>query len=232
MTLSPKIGAIFVHLLTASGVLCTLFAFLAISDQAVGNAFLWLGLALLIDAVDGPLARLVDTKRHLPRFSGERLDLIIDYMNYVAVPAFIVVKLSIIQGEMGIVAAALMLLTSLFHFSDMSSKTHDGYFVGFPAIWNVVVFYIVLFELAEMLAFTAIILLSFLTFIPIRWVHPFRVIRLRMVTVAVVLVASVAALTSVLGGFHPGAIEQIVLICAPVYLVIVSLKRSVGAFDA
>ena len=142
-------AAALVHLLTASGVVCSLLAFQAISViNAINEAFVWLALALFIDAVDGPLARMVDTKTHLPRFSGERLDLIIDYLNYVALPAFIVVKMPLIDGRMGVLAGAVILLTSLFHFSDTSSKTSDGYFVGFPAIWNIVLLYFLVFDVA------------------------------------------------------------------------------------
>ena len=223
-----KIGAVFVHLFTASGVVCTLFAFMAMTDQAVGAFFLWLGLALFIDAADGPLARFVDTKTHLPRFSGEHLDLIIDYLNYVALPAFFIVSLPLIDGASGFVAAALILLTSLFHFSDTSSKTSDGYFVGFPAIWNVVVFYLYVFTFDETVVLIIISVLCLLTFIPIRWVHPFRVEKLRALTAVVVILASVAAAKTVLGGFQFGMIETVALICAPIYLVGVSLKRNLG----
>ncbi len=222
------IGAALVHLFTASGVVCTLFAFIAISNQAMDVAFLWLGLALFIDAADGPLARLVDTKTHLPRFSGEHLDLIIDYLNYVALPAFIIVTLPIITGASGVLAAALILLTSLFHFSDTSSKTLDGYFVGFPAIWNVVVFYLVAFKVVEIPALVAVLALALLTFIPIRWVHPFRVKRLRIVTVIVVMLASIVAIATVYEGFKPGLFETIILIGAAIYLVGVSALRNLG----
>ncbi len=223
-----KIGAVFVHLFTASGVVCALFAFLAISDQAVGAFFLWLALALFIDAADGPLARFVDTKTHLPRFSGEYLDLIIDYLNYVALPAFFLVSLPIIDGASGVVAAALILLTSLFHFSDTSSKTLDGYFVGFPAIWNVVVFYLYVFKANEAAALIIIMMLCLLTFIPIRWVHPFRVKKLRALTAVVVILGTLASVATVLGGFNPGMIEIVLLIFAPLYLVGVSLKKNLG----
>ncbi|MCP4933826.1 MAG: phosphatidylcholine synthase [bacterium] len=216
------------HLFTASGVVCTLFAFLASTNQSVGAFFFWLGLALFIDAADGPLARLVDTKAHLPRFSGEHLDLIIDYLNYVALPAFFIVSLPIIDGSSGVLAAALILLTSLFHFSDTSSKTSDGYFIGFPAIWNIVVFYLFVFKFGETIDLIVILALCLLTFLPIRWVHPFRVKKLRVLTVLVVILASLAAVATVLGEFDPSLIETALLIGAPVYLVAVSLKRSLG----
>jgi len=220
------LAAALVHLLTASGVVCSLLAFQAISVNMLDVAYIWLALALFIDAVDGPLARLVDTKTYLPRFSGERLDLIIDYLNYVALPAFIVVKAPLIEGQMGMVAAIAILLTSLFHFSDTQSKTRDGYFIGFPAIWNIVLLYLLVFGLRENVAFVVIGLLSLATFWPLRWLHPFRVVHLRWLTIFVVSAWSFAAGMAILSDFVVGPLEKSLLILAPAYLVILSLKRS------
>ena len=206
-----KTLAILVHLLTASGVLCALFALIAITEKSIDVAFLWLGLALVIDTVDGPLARLVDTKTNLPRFSGERLDLIIDYLNYVVLPAFLVIKAPVISGNLGVVAASVILMTSLFHFSDVSSKTGDGYFVGFPAIWNVVVFYFLAFEFNDAVAFLIVVILSVLTFVPFKWLHPIRVVQLRAATVAVVVVWAFVALMTILAKFNVGFVEKSIL---------------------
>ncbi len=218
--------AALVHTLTASGVICSLLAFQAISVNALGVAYIWLALALFVDAIDGPLARLVDTKTHLPRFSGERLDLIIDYLNYVVLPAFIVIKAPIIEGRLGLVAAAVILLTALYHFSDTQSKTRDGYFIGFPAIWNIVVLYFLVFELRENAALLIIIVLSLATFWPLRWSHPFRVVHLRWLTLFVVSLWCYAALFSILVFFSVGLHIKILLIAAPVYLLMLGLWRS------
>jgi phosphatidylcholine synthase len=189
-------------------------------------AFLWLALALFIDAIDGPLARLVDTKARLPRFSGERLDLIVDYLNYVVLPAFMVVKGPIIDGVAGYIAAALMLTTSLFHFSDTSSKTKDGYFVGFPAIWNIVIFYLLAFEGTGRVAFAMIFVLAFMTFVPIKWLHPFRVTSFRRLTAGVVFIWSLTVVMILLHGFEVSAIEKTALIAVVIYFIAVSMKRT------
>ncbi len=219
-------AAALVHMLTASGVVCSLLAFQAISVNALGEAYIWLALALFIDAVDGPLARFVDTKANLPRFSGERLDLIIDYLNYVALPAFMVIRAPIVEGRLGLVAAAAILMTSLFHFSDTQSKTRDGYFIGFPAIWNIVVLYLLVFELREGAALAIIIVLSLATFWPLRWTHPFRVVYLRRLTVFVVSLWCYAALFSILVSFSVGLNIKILLIVVPTYLFVLGLWRS------
>ena len=135
------LGAAAVHVLTATGGVLGLLSLLSACDGQWTAAFAWLGAALIVDGVDGPLARMVDVKRVLPRFSGEELDHLVDYITYVTVPAFMVARAEIVPESLRLPLAAVIMLVSLYHFSDTESKTADGYFVGFPAIWNVVVLY-------------------------------------------------------------------------------------------
>ncbi len=223
-----RIAAALVHLLTASGVLCSLLALVAIADHQIAIAFLWLALALFIDAIDGPLARRVDTRRNMARFSGERLDLIVDYLNYVVLPALMLISVPLIEGQQGILAAALVLLSSLYHFSDLESKTADGYFVGFPALWNLVVFYFLAFGIGGMPAFIVIIAFVLLTFVPIRWLHPVRVVKYRWLTALVVTIWSGVAVSIILNGFAAGVFEKMVLVVAALYLVLLGLNRTIG----
>src|SRR5262249_58885154 len=139
---------------------------------------LWLGLALLIDGIDGTFARLVDVHRRLPRFSGERLDLVVDYVTYVFVPTLALLQAGFLSGGSGIVLASMVLLSSLFHFSDTQSKAEDHSFVGFPAIWNLVAFYIFAFALSPLGTALLVLACVALTFVPLKWVHPLRTHRL------------------------------------------------------
>ncbi|MFX9684472.1 CDP-alcohol phosphatidyltransferase family protein, partial [Acinetobacter baumannii] len=52
------------------------------------NMFAWLGVALVIDAIDGPIARWLDVVRLQPTWSGDILDLVVDFLTYVFVPAY------------------------------------------------------------------------------------------------------------------------------------------------
>jgi phosphatidylcholine synthase len=230
--LTGAIPAALVHVLTASGILCSL---LAIEEAVAGNgfaaAFAWLGLALLIDAIDGPLARRVGTKKYLPRFSGERLDLIIDYVNYVLVPAFILLKSGMIDGRLSVIAAGAILMSSLFHFSDVESKTDDNYFVGFPAVWNVVVFYLLTFTPASGVSISIVIGLALATFVPLKWVHPLRVQRFRPLTLAVVAAWTLAAILTLLADFNPGWGVRLVLLVGLVYVVGISVQRSMHSMS-
>ena len=133
------------HVLTATG---AAFALLALIDAAHGEwqrMFVWLGVALFVDTIDGPLARRVRVTEVLPRWSGERLDLIVDYLTYVGVPAFALAESDLLPAPFRVAAAIAILLSSLFHMADLGSKTGAGYFVGFPAIWNVVLLYLFAF---------------------------------------------------------------------------------------
>jgi phosphatidylcholine synthase len=193
-SISEVIGAAAVHAFTATGAALGLIALLAATEARWAEAFAWLGAALIVDAADGPMARRLEVKRVLPRFSGEDLDNIIDYLTYVTVPAFMV-----------------------------RSKTADNYFVGFPALWNVVILYCFVLAIPPALAALLIAACILLTFVPFRFVHPVRVKRLRLPTMAVMTAWSAAAIAAVAGGFPVGAAIQVIFALTAVYIVALGL---------
>lgn len=197
------VPAALVHVFTASGSFCALLAMLAVMEGAYAKAFAWLGVALVIDGVDGTLARRVDVVRRLPRFSGERLDVVIDYVTYVFVPAVALVHSGILGGWFGAGLGGLIAMSSLFHFADNASKTKDHCFVGFPAVWNIVAFYLFAFRLPDWAAAGAVLLCVGLTFVPMRWLHPMRVERLVWVNIAGSVLWLAAAAQTLLTGFVP-----------------------------
>ena len=213
-----RTAAALVHLFTALGVVCALFAVLAMMDGDWELLFVWLGIAFLIDGIDGIFARLVDVVDRLPRFSGDRLDLVIDYVTYVFVPAVALVAAGFLPGATGLTLAALILLSSLYHFSDLESKADDMSFVGFPAIWNVVEFYVFAFSLPSTVAMGVVATCIVLTFVPLRWVHPVRVATLRSVTVIATLAWSAAAVATLWFGFDATPVwAQVVFIGVLLY---------------
>jgi phosphatidylcholine synthase len=226
MSFRKKLPAIGVHLLTASGAVLGLAALAAAAAQHFEMAMAWLGAALFVDAADGPLARRFNVKEHLPRFCGERLDLIVDYLNYVAVPAFIALRADLFPEGAGFAGAAVILLVSLFHFSDTESKTHDGYFVGFPAIWNVVVLYLLAAPLPKVVALAVIGALGVLTFVPVKYVHPVRVRSWRPLTFIVTLVWSGAAVAATVNGYPGGSNIQAIFFLSAVYFTALGLSRT------
>ncbi len=209
--------AVLVHVLTASGAVLALFALLAAAKADYEACFAWLGAALIVDGIDGPLARRFNVKRVLPRFSGEDLDNVIDYMTYVAIPAFIIATGPLVPASLAVPAAALIMLTSLYHFGDKDSKTDDGYFVGFPAVWNLVALYLLVVPVPQTAALAIIAVCAIFTFVPLKWLHPVRVRRLRPVTFAVMAVWAACAIAAVASGFPGSPAIQLVFLIALAY---------------
>jgi phosphatidylcholine synthase len=226
--MNARLGAASVHLLTASGAVLALLALRAAHDGDWWMMFVWLGVALVVDAADGPLARKLDVKTVLPRFSGERLDLIVDYLTYVVVPAYALSEASLLPEAARLPATAAILLSSLFHVSDMHSKTEEGYFVGFPAIWNIVLLYLFALGLPPYAALAVVALFVLATFVPILAVHPFRVARLRVLTCLVTLLWGVAAAAAIANPFPSPLWVQALLVATAFYLAGLGLYRSLA----
>jgi phosphatidylcholine synthase len=218
-------AAALVHVFTALGAVCALLALSAVIAGAWEQAFAWLGLALVIDGVDGTLARAIDVDKRLPRFSGERLDLVVDYLTYVFVPALALVQAGYLQGPGGLLLASLMLLSSLFHFVDTENKTADFCFVGFPAVWNIIAFYIFAFDLAGWLAALLILGCVALTFVPLQWPHPMRSPRLWRLTLAVTGLWAAAAAATVWRGFPADVALKTILALTAAYAIGLALAR-------
>lgn len=222
----PRLAAASVHVFTALGAVCGLLAALAVFDAAWERVFAWLGVALIIDGIDGTFARATRVEQRLPRFSGERLDLVIDYVTYVFVPALALLRADILDGALGLALAAGILLSSLYHFSDMASKGDDYSFIGFPAVWNIVAFYLFALALPQWAALAIVALCIVLTFVPMGWTHPLRVVHWRWATLAVTVLWAAAAVAVTWSGFPAGGWALAVLLGAAAYLVVMALRRS------
>jgi phosphatidylcholine synthase len=206
-----------VHVFTACGIVCALLATQATLAAAYEMAFFWLGIALIIDGVDGTFARRVRVWERLPRFSGEQLDHVVDYVTYVFVPALMLLQAGYIQGPSGLILASLICLSSLYHFSDTQSKSDDNCFVGFPAIWNIVAFYIFAIPMPAWMVTGLIVLCVALTFVPWKWVHPMRVTRLWPLTAVATLAWAAAAAACLYSGFPAAGWVYAALVLVALY---------------
>ena len=180
-----KAPSYLVHIFTALGVVFGFLALLATVEGKIPEAFLWLAVALFVDGVDGTLARTVNVKQNTPEIDGAILDHIIDYLNYVVVPVFIFYSLGMAPEPYLLLSCVAILLVSCFTFTNTNIKTDDFYFSGFPAIWNIVVLYFYILEFSEFTNFIFVILFCVLTFIPFKYVHPFRVVEFRKITLII-----------------------------------------------
>ena len=163
-----------IHALTASSAVLALLALAAVENGDWREALLWLLAALVIDGVDGTLARKAKVAERLPRLDGSALDLVVDYLTYVFVPAWLLWRLGAFPEVVALPLTALILLSSLYIFARRDMKTEDGYFRGFPALWNIVALYIYAAAPAPWLAAAIALALVIVTFAPVHTVHPFR----------------------------------------------------------
>ncbi len=177
MTGSGRSGGIawVAHLVTASGAVLGFFALAAVIEGRFHVALAWLLAALAVDGLDGTLARLVKVRERLPRIDGAALDLIIDYLNYVFVPAMLISRAGLVPEALAPWLVALILVSALYNFTRTDMKTDDWYFRGFPALWNVVAFYLLVAQPGQGWGAAIVCLFAVLTFAPVHFVHPFRV---------------------------------------------------------
>jgi phosphatidylcholine synthase len=171
---SEAILAWCVHLLTASGAVFGLLSIIAITGEQWMEAFIWMAIAIAVDSFDGALARRFRVKQVLPNFDGALLDNIVDYLNYVIVPAYFLYGAALLPQEFAIIGAAVTVLVSAYQFCQVDAKTDDHYFKGFPSYWNIAVFYLFILKLSPWLNLILIIFLSILVFVPIKYVYPSR----------------------------------------------------------
>lgn len=183
------------HIFTASGVVMGLLALVAVVNRNWRGALLWLFVAVLIDTVDGTLARTIRVKEVLPDVDGRMLDYVIDFTNDVIVPTLLVYVAGLVPSSIRLICCGAMLLVSCYHYTNLKAITGDFRFRGFPAMWNFVVFYIFVLELDPIWNVVIIAVFCSLHFIPIDFIYPTRTIRLKKLTFSLVLVLAVVNLT-------------------------------------
>jgi phosphatidylcholine synthase len=201
--ISSAVAAFAVHVLTASGAACALIALKAAVAAQWPKMFAWLGAALVIDGIDGSLARRVRTAEVLPRWSGDVLDFVVDFTTYVFVPAYAMVSSGLLPQSIALALGLIVIVTAALYFADRQMKTSDYYFRGFPALWNLVAFYLFVLKPAPWLAAATVLLLAALTFAPLHFVHPVRVPRWRPLNVAVLFLWGVLAVCALMQNLAP-----------------------------
>jgi len=219
------IRAFAVHIFTACGAALALLAMILATGGHWAAMFVCLGLALIVDAVDGPLARAFRAKEVLPRWSGDTLDLVVDYTTYVFVPAFAIAASGYLPHALAIPCGIVIVITATLYFADRDMKTEDNYFRGFPGLWNLAAFYLFVLEPPDWLAAAAVFVLAALTFAPFRFIHPLRVRTLRWVNVALLVAWALLAMLAVVQNLEPHLIVKIALVAIAVYFFVAGFLR-------
>lgn len=183
-----RAAAFSVHIFTAFGAAIALLAMLEAVREHWAAMFGWLGVALIIDAIDGPFARLLDVKTVQPNWSGDVLDLVVDFLTYVFVPAYAIVASGMLLPVAAPLLGIAIIVTSALYFADLRMKADDNHFRGFPALWNAAAFYLFLLHWPPLWSTLLVAVLVVLTFVPFHVLHPVRVVRLRWLTMTLVVI--------------------------------------------
>ncbi|MCC6000126.1 MAG: CDP-alcohol phosphatidyltransferase family protein [Pararhodobacter sp.] len=207
-----------VHMFTATGAVFSMLAMLAAVEAQWSLMFLWLVVAFIVDGIDGPLARRYDVKGRAPIIDGALLDLIIDYLTYVFIPAFALFQSGLLPGWTGWIAIVLITFASVLYFADTRMKTHDNSFSGFPACWNMVAVVIFATRPDFWIILVLVVLLAAAMFLQVKFIHPVRTERWRLVSLPVAVIWTLLAAWAAWTDFDQPTWVTWGLIAASVYL--------------
>jgi phosphatidylcholine synthase len=221
-----RIRAFTVHIFTATGAALALLAMILATGGHWAAMFLCLGLALAVDGADGPMARAFDVQKQLPRWSGDTLDLVVDYTTYVFVPAYAISASGLLPEWLAIPAGIVVVISGALYFADREMKTKDNYFRGFPAVWNLAAFYLYLIEPPEWAAAIGVVILATLSFASIKFLHPLRVQHWRALNIVLLVVWAILAFVAVVQDLSPGIYITLSLSLIAVYFFVVGLLRT------
>src|SRR5882757_10246416 len=216
---ATRATAFSVHIFTAMGAGVALLALLEAVREHWAAMFGWLGVALVIDALDGPIARRLDVVRVQPNWSGEVLDLVVDFVTYVFVPGYAITASGLLLPVAAPLLGAGVVVSGALYFADRRMKTPDNHFRGFPALWNAAAFYLFLLHLPPALGSLGVALLIALTFAPFNVVHPIRVVRLRWLTLSLVVAWAALVIVVLAHDFDVGTPVKIGLCAIAAYVV-------------
>ena len=222
-----RLKALSVHLFTATGAVFAMLAMLAAVEEKWPLMFGWLVVAFIVDGIDGPLARRYDVKTNAPEFDGTLMDLIIDYLTYVFIPAYALFKSDLLPGWTGWLAIIVITFASVVYFADTRMKTRDNSFSGFPGCWNMAV--LVLFAISPnfYVILALVILFSVGMFLPFKFIHPVRTERWRALSLPVAIAWTGFAGWAALVEFHPQSWALWGLIVTSIYLAFAGIVQQI-----
>ena len=227
--MNPRVTALFVHLLTATGAVFAMLSMLAAANHQWSLMFLWLVVAFAVDGIDGPLARRFDVKKYAPRFDGVLLDLIIDYLTYVFIPAFALFQSGLLPGWTGWVTIIVITFASAMYFCDGNMKTKDKSFHGFPGCWNMVALVMFAIQPNFWIILTVVIVLAVAMFLPLKFVHPVRTNRWRFISLPITLLWIAFAGWSAWVDFSANPVILWGLTGTSLYLIIAGLLQQISS---
>ena len=225
--MTNELKALSVHWLTATGAVFAMLAMLAAADGKWSLMYLWLVVAFAVDGIDGPLARKHKVKHYAPEFDGVLLDLIIDYLTYVFIPAFALFKSGLLPGWTGWLAIIVITFTSALYFADTRMKTKDNSFSGFPGCWNMLIIVIFAIQPNFWISLALVGALAIAMFLPLKFIHPVRTLRWRMLSLPVAFAWTFFAGWAAWVDFHPESWAHWGLVATSIYLMFAGIAQQI-----
>ena len=204
-----------------------MLALLAAVEEKWSLMFLWLVVAFAVDGIDGPLARKYEVKTNAAEFDGVLMDLIIDYLTYVFIPAYALFKSDLLPGWTGWFAIIVITYASVVYFADTRMKTKDNSFSGFPGCWNMLVIVLFAIEPNFYVILALVAALAVAMFLPLKFIHPVRTERWRGLSLPVALAWTFFAGWAAWVDFHPESWAHWGLVVTSIYLVAVGIVQQV-----
>ncbi len=225
--MAPRIPALLVHLFTALGASIAMLALHEAFQQDWATMAIWLAVAFAVDGLDGPLARHFDVKRNAPAIDGVLMDLIIDFLTYVVIPAYALYASGLLPGWSGWLAVLLIPFASAIYFSDTRMKTSDNSFSGFPGCWNMAVLALLVIEPPWWATLGLVIVLTAAMFLPLKFIHPVRTARWRRVSLTVAIVWTAGIAWAAWTDFASNPMLTLVVAATSVYLLVAGMLQQV-----
>ncbi len=222
-----RLAAWAVHLLTASGVIVGLVGLNSVIDGHARAAILWLVVAMLVDGLDGPIARALDVKGKLPHCDGNALDLMVDYFTCVVVPVAFLDKFNVLPDNTIGITGVIILFTSVLWMARADIETGDGWFRGFPAEWNLIIPSLYLLHVSPWFNLVVCLIFAGLCVSRVEFPHPVQVRERRAVSLAFLLawVVAMVGMAAILPD-RDNAVLRFIIVTAPMWMIFQVLERA------
>jgi len=153
-------------------------ALISVNQEEWRLCFIWQFICLIIDGVDGTFARKAKVEEVLPYMDGKNMDFVIDFASYAIIPAFFFYQAQMVTSTLMPIAIIIILLSSTIYYGKKGMVENDQYFIGFPVLWNFVVFIqFFVFQNNLTLNLISVIIIGILHFVPLRFAYPSRAKR-------------------------------------------------------
>jgi phosphatidylcholine synthase len=216
------------HAFTATGVLVGMAALVAVLDGSARLAIIWLLVAQLIDGIDGPLARRLLPDEATTKFDGYVLDLVIDFVTCVLVPAAFLWEFNMVNHDRsGMIAVAALLMFSCLWFSRTDQQDDDSWFHGFPASWNMVIPTLWLLDSSHTVTLIVVACLSILTMTNVQFAHPVRVVQWRIWNMTAISIWVIGVLLGTIWSPQVPALLIVLVVIGPAMVAVATLARRV-----